>query len=154
MYLINDKILNCRNKSRPLAIRRAESFHHSRSLGDFDKLTRDDSPDLFGSRSFHYSAYDNEARWVFRLPPRQSKVKIDLNYLFSPTITKPGKYFWYHMDSQKYTYSPLCMHFGFWKKNELRENCVSGIVLVIQLTRNSPTTCGYICLNWCKWKLC
>ena len=54
---------NCRNgKSRPLAIRRAESFHHSRSLGDFDKLTRDDSPDLFGSRSFHYSAYDNETR--------------------------------------------------------------------------------------------
>ena len=33
------------NKPRPLAmIRRAESFHHSRSLGDFDHLTRDESP--------------------------------------------------------------------------------------------------------------
>ena len=33
------------HKPRPLAmIRRAESFHHSRSLGDFDHLTRDESP--------------------------------------------------------------------------------------------------------------
>ena len=30
-------------------IRRAESFHHSRSLGDFDHLTRDESPDPRGS---------------------------------------------------------------------------------------------------------
>ena len=34
------------SKSRPLALRRAESFHHSRSLGDFDRLTRDESPEL------------------------------------------------------------------------------------------------------------
>ena len=42
------------NKPRPLAmIRRAESFHHSRSLGDFDHLTRDESPDPRGSPMSH-----------------------------------------------------------------------------------------------------
>ena len=25
-----------------------------------------------------------------------------------------------------YTYSPHCVHFGFWKKNALCENCISG----------------------------
>ena len=48
---------NHKGKSRALSIRRAESFHHSRSLGDFDKLTREDSsPNFFGSRSlFQYN---------------------------------------------------------------------------------------------------
>ena len=49
------------------------------------------------------------------------------------------------------TYSPHCTRFGFWneKKNALREYCVSGTVLMIQVMQNSPT-CGYIGQNLLK----
>ena len=40
---------------------------------------------------------------------------------------------------------------GF-EKTKLPKNCASGTVLMIQLTRNSPT-CSYISQNPRKWKL-
>ena len=46
-------------------IRRAESFHHSRSLGDFDHLTRDESPVdhlIRDPRSLHNQAESDDPK--------------------------------------------------------------------------------------------
>ena len=52
----------------------------------------------------------------------------------------------------KSTYSPHCIaRILVLKKIVLHENCVGGTILMIQLTRNSPT-CGYIGQNLLKWK--
>ena len=47
---------------------------------------------------------------------------------------------------------PALRAFWFLEKTALRENRVSATVLMIQLTRNSPT-CAYIGKNMHKWKL-
>ena len=51
----------------------------------------------------------------------------------------------------KYTYSLYCSHFGSIEKTMLHKNRFIGTVLMIQLTRNSPT-CAYIDQHLHKWK--
>ena len=45
---------------------------------------------------------------------------------------------------------PTYVHFGSWK-NSLHKNCISGTVVMFQLTQNSPTS-AYKSLNPRKWK--
>ena len=56
-------------------------------------------------------------------------------------------------DSNGNTPIPCIVHILGFEKTALHENHVSGTVLMIQLTRNSPT-CAYIDQNPRKWIPC